>query len=353
MSVTKTRVAVVGTGEIATRAHIPAYLNNKDVDLVALVDADEVKLKKAAKKFRIRNSYSSIDELLQKQKLDAISICTPPNTHAEIALKAFENDVHVLCEKPLATKAAEGKQMYDASLKAGKILMVGFNLRFQPNYKKAHSIIRSGQLGHIYLVECNNLSANPLLIWSKSTWFFKPEAGGGVLSDKGPHVFDLLNYAFDDFPIAVSALATTYFDSPVEDSCVCTLEYPGNRLGIGKMSWLSSQYLEGLSIHGTSQSLFASPEMLYKVNASDIPEIAVWKKTSEILFNMKFPNLPMRHVKRVDLIQSEIDHFVNKVRTGQKYCRSSINGLNALITYEAAKKSLDTGEKVKISPIKG
>ena len=351
MSSSKTRVAVIGAGEIGTKAHVPSYLGNKDVDLAALVDADEAKLKKASKKFGIRHCYSSVDELFQKQKIDAISICTPPNTHAEIALKAFENDVHVLCEKPLAAKADDGRRMFEASLKANKILMVGFNLRFQPNYKKARALIQSGVLGYIYLVECNMLDANPLLVWSKSTWFFKPEAGGGVLSDKGPHVFDLINYAFDDFPTAVSATATTYFDSSVEDSCVCTLEYPGNRIGIGKTSWLSSQYMESLHIHGTAQSLQASPEMLLRVNSTDIPEISMWRKSGTALFNMKFPNLPMRHITRPNLFQFEIDSFISKVRTGKKFCRSSINGLNTLITYEAAKKSIVTGQKISISPV--
>jgi len=348
----KTRVAVVGAGEIGTRAHIPAYLNNKDVDLVALVDADEDKLLKAAKKFKIRNYFSSVDELFNHMKVDAISICTPPKTHAEIAVKAFANEIHVLSEKPMAISVDDGKAMYAASLKKEKILMIGFNLRFQPNYEKANKLIKAGRLGHVYLVESDNLSENPLLNWSKSPWFFKPEAGGGVLADKGPHVFDLINYVFDDFPTAISALASTYFDSSVEDSCVCTLEYPGNRIGIGKMSWLSSRYFEGLSIHGTAQSLFASPEMLLEVNATDIPEVARWRKTTEVLISMKFPNLPLFSHKKVDLFQSEIDHFVSQIRAGKKFSQSALNGLNVLITCDAAKKSLEKGAKIDIQPVR-
>ena len=221
----KIRVAVIGVGGIGTGEHIPAYLRNKDVELVALVDADERKLKKAAKKFRVKDYYSSFDELLQNQNIDGISICTPPRTHAEIALKAFANDIHVLCEKPMASNADDGRKMYDVSRRKEKLLMVGFNLRFTPNYERAHRQVLSGRLGHIYLVECDNLSANPLLAYSKSPWFFEPESGGGVLLDKGPHVLDLINFIFDDFPIAVSAFSSNYFGCSVEDSCICTLEY--------------------------------------------------------------------------------------------------------------------------------
>ena len=349
---TKTRLAVVGVGEIGTRAHIPAYLNNKNVDLVALVDTDETKVSKAAKKFKIKNHFSSVDDLFHNLQVDAISICTPPKTHAEIAIKAFANDVHVLSEKPMAISVDDGKAMYEASLKEEKILMIGFNLRFRPNYEKANKLIKSGRLGHVYFVESDNLSENPLLKWSKSPWFFRPEAGGGVLLDKGPHVFDLINYVFDDFPTAISALASTYFDSSVEDSCVCTLEFPGKRIGIGKMSWLSSRYMEGLSIHGTAQSLFASPEMLLEVNATEIPEVALWRKTSEVLIDMKFPNFPLLHHIKVDLFQIEIDHFVSQIRAGKKFSQSALNGLNVLITCDAAKKSLDKGAKINIQPIR-
>lgn len=80
MSNNKTKVAIIGAGEIGTKAHIPAYLHNENVELVALVDADQKKLEKASKKFNIKNQYTSVDDLLQKQQVDAISVCTP-QTH--------------------------------------------------------------------------------------------------------------------------------------------------------------------------------------------------------------------------------------------------------------------------------
>ena len=111
----KTKVAVIGTGQIATKAHIPAYRSNKHVDLVAVVDIDKRRAEKIAKRFRIRKTFSSVDELLETQDVDAISICTPPNTHAEIAVHAFEHGVHVFCEKPMAIEVGDGKRMFEAS----------------------------------------------------------------------------------------------------------------------------------------------------------------------------------------------------------------------------------------------
>jgi UDP-N-acetylglucosamine 3-dehydrogenase len=348
----KTRVAVVGVGEIGTRAHIPAYLQNKNVNLVALVDADKKKVERTAKKFGIKKYFSSIDELFQNQDVDAVSICTPPSTHAEIALKAFAKDVHVLCEKPLATNTDDGRKMFEASRKKEKILMVGFNLRFQPNYKRAIELILGGRLGHVYLVECNYQSPNPLLTWSKSPWFFTLESGGGVLLDKGAHVFDLINYIFDDFPCAVSASSSTYFDAPVEDSCVCVLEYPGNRIGIGIMSWLSSIAMENISVHGTAQSLFLSPNLFLEANATDLIQVSLWRKASALLIGLKFPNFPLLRLNNADTYQLEINHFISQISENQTCSPTALSGLNVLITCDAAKKSLETRKKIDFAPLK-
>jgi predicted dehydrogenase len=352
MSNNKTKVAVIGAGEIGTKAHIPAYLRNGNVELVALVDADEKKLKTAAKKFKIKNSYKSVDDLFQNQTIDAVSVCTPPTSHAPIVLKALDNGASVLCEKPMATNPDDGKMMLEAAKKKGKALMVGFNLRYQPNYIQTAKMIQAGSIGHTHLIEFNLQSPNPLLGWCKSPWFFSQQAGGGVLLDKGPHVFDMLNYVFGDFPTSVSTVSSTYFQSSVEDSCVCTLEYPGNRIGVGIMSWLPSRVIELLSVHGTSQSLFVSPEFFIEANANDLLEIHLFRKATKLLVNLKFQNLPRLKSNKVDTFQMEIDNFIKQSRSTQPDYSSALSGTNVLITCDAAKKSIETKRKVDFTPIK-
>jgi predicted dehydrogenase len=353
MSDRKIRVAVIGAGAIATRAHIPAYIRNKNATLVALVDADKAKLERVAKKFGIKKYYSSVNELFQNQEVDAVSICTPPNTHKEITLKALTNGAHVLCEKPMATNSDDGKIMLEASQKQERILMVGFNHRFHPNYVRAKNLILSGRIGHVYFAECNYLTPNPLLKWSKSPWFFRPEIGGGVLFDQGPHVFDLINYILGEFPYAISAHASTYFDSPVEDSCVFILEYPDNRTGIGVTSWLSPQNIESLSIHGTSQSLFASPDLLLEVNSTDIVQVSLWRRATESLISLASTHyLPLIHTVKADTYQLEIDYFIKQIRDGLVSSESAINGLNVLIATEAAKEAIEHKRRIVFSSIK-
>lgn len=352
MSSRKLKVAVLGIGNIATKSHIPAFLSNKHVDLTAIVDIDKSRVEKIAKKFGIRKSFSSVDQLFEEEELDAVSICTPPNTHAELAIKAFKNNVHVLCEKPIATSIDDGVKMCETAKKHASIFEVGFNLRFRSNYMRAKRLVSSGRLGHVYSTEAYFLDRNPLLTWGKSEWFFNPEAGGGVLLDKGPHVFDLLNYFFGDFPTAISAQSSRYFDSSVEDFCVCVLEYPGSRTGIGVMSWLSPTGIEKLSINGSAQNLFVSPDLLLEVNPTDIAEISLWRQTTEALVSMKFPNLPIPSGRRENTHQHEINNFVDKILKNQKSDQSALGGLNVLIECEVAKQSIERKERLLVSPIK-
>jgi predicted dehydrogenase len=341
------RVAIVGTGRIAKTAHIPAYLSNKYAEIVAIVDTDNKQLTRTARKFKVKKTFSSVDDLFDNEKIDAISVCTPPDTHSEIALKGLQHDANVLCEKPLATDVDSGKRMVIASKSKGKILMVGYHRRFLPNYQRAKKYILSGNLGHVYCVEDHFLEPNPLYSYSKSMWFFKPNIGG-VLLDIAPHVFDMLNYIFSDFPTAISARSFTYLDQPVEDCCVFVVEYPGGRVGIGTTSWLSSTVIENLNVYGTAQNLFVSPDFFLRVNATEFRQIALLRAAGESLVSMKFSHLPFVSTKTGNPYQLEIDYFIDCIRHNIISSESALNGLSVLMASDAAKISIAKNCRIEI-----
>jgi len=346
----KIKVAVIGAGKIATTAHIPAYLFNKDTDLVALVDIDRRKVERAARKFGVKKFFLSINELFDNEDVDAVSVCTPPNTHADIALKAFDYGAHVFCEKPLAINVKNGKRMVRASKIKERILLVGLNRRFWPNYQKAKKYISSGRLGHVYCAEDHYVQPNPLLSWGKSAWFHRSGVGGALL-DLGPHVFDMLNYVFGDCPNAVSAHSSTYLDSPVEECLVCVLEYPENRIGVGVFSWLSSKKIEYLSIYGTASNLFASPKFFVEDNTTDIFEVSLWREASEVLIGMKSPHFPLLRTRNAHIFQLEINNFIELVKANQKFSFRALDALNVLIACNAAKESLEKNRRIEISSL--
>lgn len=350
----KIRVAVIGVGNVARRHHIPAYLCNRNVNLVALVDVDRKKVERAAKRFGVKKFFLSPDELFEKEDIEAVSVCTPPDTHARVVLEALSHGAHVLCEKPLATTVDDGKKMVKASRVEERILMVGFHRRFIANYQRAHNFISRGRAGHVYCVEDHMLQPSPLLEWGKSPWLY--QAGvGGVLAELGPHVFDMLNYVFGDLPVSISAFSSTHLDSPVDEYCLCALQYPEEKIGIGVVSWLESTVVEYLNLHGTAQSLFLSPKLFVEINPTDLPEVSLLRKLGKLLISQKLRRFSVArasHSKEVNPYLREIDYFIGQIMEDKKSSPSAMDGLNVLITCEAAKIALKTRRRMQISTIR-
>ena len=201
----KLRVGVIGTGNIA-RCHIDAYQGNADVELVAVCDVNLERAKDVAGTYGAQRSYSDVRELLADDEVDAVSICTWNNTHAEYAIQAIEAGKHVLVEKPLSRTYAEAQAVEAAVAKSDRVLQVGFVRRHSPNCQVLKSFIDAGELGEIYYAKasCIRRMGNP------GGWFADKEiSGGGPLIDIGVHVIDLCWYLMGS-PKAVTVSANAY-----------------------------------------------------------------------------------------------------------------------------------------------
>lgn len=185
------KIGIIGIGGIANGSHIPAYLQNKKTEVIALCDIDKKRAETAKKKyFKNAEVYEDYMELLANENIDAVDICTPNYLHSEIAIEAFRAGKHVLCEKPDAVSVEEAEKMYAASLEANKVLMVMRNNRFNENSQYLKKYIEKERLGDIYIAKA---------VWKrrrgipgKGGWFTTKElSGGGPLIDLGVHMIDL------------------------------------------------------------------------------------------------------------------------------------------------------------------
>lgn len=188
------KIGIIGIGGIASGAHIPAYLQNKKAEVIALCDIDLKRAETAKKKyFKNAEIYADYMDLLANENIDAVDICTPNYLHSEIAIEAFRAGKNVLCEKPDAISVEEAEKMYAASLEANKVLSVMRNNRFNENSKYLKDYIEKGRLGDIYVAKA---------VWKrrrgipgKGGWFTTKElSGGGPLIDLGVHMIDLAWY---------------------------------------------------------------------------------------------------------------------------------------------------------------
>ncbi len=200
------RAAIVGTGFIATKKHLPAFARIKDrCDLVAIVDVDEDAGRAAAAAFGIPHSYTDVGEMLEREQPDLVDICTPPRTHAPIALQAIEAGANVMIEKPMATSVQDCDAVIAAAGERGVQIAVGHSDLFYPPFIRARDLVRKGAIGTFTGMSIFLSTPVDYMTSREDHWAHK--LPGGVIGESGPHVV-YLTLAFIN-PIAdVHALGT-------------------------------------------------------------------------------------------------------------------------------------------------
>jgi predicted dehydrogenase len=201
----KLQVGIVGVGGIGHDQHLPAWSKVPFAQIVAAADLSEEALQRAAAVVPQLRTFRDWHELIHLAEVDIVDICTPNSTHAPIALAALAAGKHVLCEKPLATTAAEVRAMQDKARDAGRMLMAAQHLRFDPACRQLKALIDDGMLGEVYYSRAQWLRRR--LLPPRPTFIDRRLSGGGAALDIGVHVLDLA-YWFMGAPAPISVSAT-------------------------------------------------------------------------------------------------------------------------------------------------
>jgi len=208
----KIKIAIIGCGSIATKAHMGNYQQLTDrFEVVAVCDIVPGRAEAFAKNFGVPAFFEDYHDVLNLEGLDAVDICTPNYLHSVIAVEAFEKGLHVLCEKPDAINPEEALKMKAAAEKSGKRLMVIRNNRFTNQAMYLKKYIEEGGLGKIYAARCGWQRRRG--IPGKGGWFTtKAKSGGGPLIDLGVHMIDVSIWLMGNpHPVAVSGATYTEF----------------------------------------------------------------------------------------------------------------------------------------------
>jgi len=191
------KVAVIGCGTIANHAHIPSYLNNPAVEIKYFCDIIPERAKKAVEQYGCGIAVKNYREVLADPEVTAISICTPNDSHATIAIDAMKAGLHVLCEKPAARTYVEALEMQKVQHETDMTLNIGVVNRFNDSVNKIKEYIDSGKLGDVYRVYAS-FRAHRSIPGLGGAFTTKAIAGGGVLIDWGVHYLDIVMYCCGD-----------------------------------------------------------------------------------------------------------------------------------------------------------
>ncbi len=229
--VKRLNVAVIGAGFMG-KAHVVGYSNMPKLFWPApavpvmktVCDIVPEIAEEAKERFGFEKCCVDWREIINDPEIDVVSICTPNNVHAEMAIAALEAGKHVLCEKPIASTIEDARKMAEAAAKAaqkGVISMNAYQYRRVPAVVLAKKFLDEGSLGRILNIRCTYLqswSADPD---SPLSWRFQKDiAGAGTLGDIATHVIDIAQYLAGDIEEVVSMVKTYIPERPVQEGGV-------------------------------------------------------------------------------------------------------------------------------------
>jgi predicted dehydrogenase len=203
------KIAIIGCGGIANGKHMPSLKKQSNAEMVAFCDIIVDKAHEAAAKYGIEGAkvYESYKEVLADPSIDIIHVCTPNDSHAEIAIAALEAGKHVMCEKPMAKTAADARRMVEVARRTGKKLTVGYNNRFRNDSQYLQQACTDGELGEIYFAKAHAIRRRAVPTWG--VFLDEEKQGGGPLIDIGTHALDLALWMMNNYKPKV-VLGTSY-----------------------------------------------------------------------------------------------------------------------------------------------
>ncbi|HTQ07422.1 MAG TPA: Gfo/Idh/MocA family oxidoreductase [Polyangiaceae bacterium] len=254
----RVRYAVVGAGNIAQVAILPAFAHAKESsELVAIVSGDATKRAALRERYSLAadGDYSEFERVLERSRAEAVYVATPNATHKEYTLRAAAAGRHVLCEKPLAPSETDCFAMDAACRKAGLKLMVAYRLHFERATLAALELVRSGRLGDVKL-----FSSFFTHVVREGDIRQDPSLAGGAAYDMGVYCINTARNVFDAEPVSVTADIVE--KNGTDDTTSVMLRFPGDRIA----QFCISNSVAGVSsyrIGGTEGDLRVEPAYEY------------------------------------------------------------------------------------------
>lgn len=229
------RFGLVGAGKIG-KLRASAIGKHPGGSLVAVYDPREDARREVAAAAGAR-ACASLDELLEVQ-MDAVIVSSPVHLHVEPCLRAFERRLHVLCEKPLTHTVETSRELVRAAAAAGRVLAVGFNLRYYPAFSFMKDVIESGRIG--VLDHIRVFGGHEGLPKFVHNWEYRaPESGGGAMWDVGIHMTDLARYYLGDITEVYGSMSERVWRVPgSEDNAIAVFRNASGITASYQATWI-------------------------------------------------------------------------------------------------------------------
>jgi predicted dehydrogenase len=323
------RLAVIGSGRWG-----PNYIRNfsemEGVEVVGVADASEAALAQVIKRFPHVTTTTDYRQLVQRDDVDALVVATPAVTHREIGLTGLQAGKHVLMEKPLASSAAEARELAQSPLAAGQVLMVGHIFRFHPAVIKLHEVLAEGVLGDIRYIHCLRTNLGPV------------RRDVSVIWDLAPHDVSIALHLLGAVPVRVSATLGRYLQESSGDVAFMTLTFPGGELVNIHVSWVDPQKRREVEVIGTNALArfddmnLAEPVRIVQRSLKEMPSYATFGEF-QLVTHISEGIIPAVEAK--EPLKEQCLEFIRSIEQGKQQSDNVREGYQTCAILEAAEQS--------------
>lgn len=332
------RVGVIGAGRIGKIHAENLATRVPGAEVAAIADVNLVAAQELAEKIHIANAWSDYKKIMEDKSIDAVAICSSTDTHASLMIEAAQAGKHIFCEKPISQNLAAIDQAIAAVEKAGVKCQIGFNRRFDPNFKKVRQLVQEGKIGDLHILRITSRDPAP-----PPAEYVK--VSGGMFLDMTIHDFDMARYLAGNEVVEVYAAGGVMVDPAIGqagdiDTAVITLKFANGAIGTIDNS--------RKAVYGYDQrvEVFGSGGMAAVAN--NTPNTSVYSNADGVVSEKPLYFFLERYM---DSFIAEMREFIDAVRSDTTTPVTAPDGRKPVVIAMAARKSLDENRPVKISEI--
>jgi predicted dehydrogenase len=344
------RFGVIGAGKIGA-IRIATIKAHPELELAAVYDRSKDAAEGSAAGTGAK-VCPDVESLLDCN-LDAVIVSTPHFVHRDLCVAAFERGLHVLCEKPLAHTVEDAAAIVAAAKKAGRVLALGFNLRYYPMVTFARQAVDDGLIGNVTHIRV--LGGHDGIYKFAHDWEYKmPESGGGAMMDVGIHVTDLARYFLGEITSVYGSMSESVWHVPgSEDNAIAVFKNPQGIVASYQTTWSEwrgyKNHVEIYGDNGMVRAAYAPMENLLITGTTSGQKRTVRKRYLDVMVREK-----VQGWKTTTFLsfQGELADFVKMIGGDYRVPLADGHaGLRSIEVSEAVRTSSRTGQAVELPNI--
>lgn len=297
-------------------------------------DTDEGRLSHMKRLYPAVRTTTDYATLVEDPDVDAVAVATPVHLHHRLATQSLEAGKHTFIEKPMASSAAQCRELNALADRKGLTLMVGHTFIYTAEVRHIKEILQSGALGEIHYISSRRLN---LGLFQKDI---------NVAWDLAPHDISIILHLLGETPTAVNCQGKAHVAEGIQDVTIMSIDFPGDKFATIMSSWLDPNKIREMTIVGSKQMLVYDDiqnQEKIKIYDKRVEAPPHYDTFAEFQYSYHYGDIHSPHLNRIEPLKSECLHFLDCIETGARPQTSGHEGQQVVEILEASTQSLQSG----------